>query len=276
MTHHVLNCELRLFADREPASTTEAENRDDVFVISTPLSLGSARLESNGRLLYDGDVRPGMLRVMSPGERVRLTRRIAGGGAVIDVAGAWFRQLADAQRHRGGFDELGLVRPVLEADRHIERLRGSLLGVADVDPAQRPMYVEGLVLMLLSLVLDRRDARDGVRGHGLSDRQLAQCIEYADSRIAAHLDLDTWAAVLDMPTGEFVRRFQRTTHSAPYAWFLDWRIDRAKQLMTDPQRTLVAIALEVGFSSQSHFTEAFRRRVGMSPGRWRKTLRDVH
>jgi AraC family transcriptional regulator len=280
MTPHVLNCDLQLFSERESASVSEVEYRDDVFVISLPLSRGNARLESNGRLLYDGDVQPGMMRVVSPGERVRLTRRTEGGGAVITVAGDWFRQLADAQRHRAGFDEFGLVRPVLEADRHVESLRSALLGVVDVDPAQRPLYVEGIALTLLSLVLnrkskgERRAVPNGANG-GLSDRELARCVDYADSRIGTHLDLDTWASVLDMPTVEFVRRFRRTTQSAPYAWFLRWRIDRAKQLMIDPERSLVEIALEVGFSSQSHFTEAFRRRVGVSPARWRRRLHEA-
>jgi AraC-like DNA-binding protein len=32
---------------------------------------------------------------------------------------------------------------------------------------------------------------------------------------------------------------------------------------------LVEVAFDAGFCSQSHFTEAFKQRVGMSPGRWR-------
>jgi AraC family transcriptional regulator len=279
VTQAVLNCDLQLLMARDNASSSEIQNDGDVFVISLPLSHGSARLESNGRLLHDGDVRPGMLRVVSPGERVRLTRRVQGAGAVITVAGDWFRRFADAQKHRGGFDEFGFVRPVLQKNRHIESLRSALLGIADIDPAQRALYVEGLTLTLLSIVFNRRAGHDGVSraglGDGLSDRQLALCLDYADSRIGAHLDLDTWASVLDMPTSEFVRRFRRTTQSAPYAWFLNWRIDRAKQLMADAERSLAEIALEVGFSSQSHFTEAFRRRTGVSPARWRKRMHVV-
>jgi AraC family transcriptional regulator len=279
MTHAVLNCDLQLLMARDTASSREVENEDDVFVISLPLSHGNARLESNGRLLHDGDVHPGMLRVVSPGERVRLTRRVQGAGATITVAGDWFRSVASAQRHRGGYDELGFVRPVLYEDRHIGSLRGALLGIADIDPAQRALYVEGLTLALLSAVFNRKAGRDGVRraslSDGLTDRELARCFDYADSCVGTHLDLDSWASVLDMPTSEFVRRFRRSTQSAPYAWFLNWRIDRAKQLMTDPGRSLAQIALEVGFSSQSHFTEAFRRRVGVSPARWRKRLHDA-
>ena len=40
--------------------------------------------------------------------------------------------------------------------------------------------------------------------------------------------------------------------------------------MANSDMALVDIALDVGFCSQSHFTEAFRRIVGLSPGQWRR------
>lgn len=35
--------------------------------------------------------------------------------------------------------------------------------------------------------------------------------------------------------------------------------------------SLVAIAMECGFSDQAHLTKLFRRVVGVSPGAWRRT-----
>jgi AraC-like DNA-binding protein len=43
------------------------------------------------------------------------------------------------------------------------------------------------------------------------------------------------------------------------------RIERAKQMLLDPNQSSVDIALQTRFYSQSHFTEALRRRVGLSP-----------
>ncbi|MDB5496304.1 MAG: helix-turn-helix transcriptional regulator, partial [Phenylobacterium sp.] len=36
--------------------------------------------------------------------------------------------------------------------------------------------------------------------------------------------------------------------------------------------SLSMIALACGFADQSHFTRVFTRRVGLSPGAWRKYL----
>lgn len=68
----------------------------------------------------------------------------------------------------------------------------------------------------------------------------------------------------------FVRAFRNTVGIAPYTWFLNERIARARTLLARTQLSLAEIALECGFSDQSHFTNTFVRHVGMAPGRWRK------
>jgi len=55
---------------------------------------------------------------------------------------------------------------------------------------------------------------------------------------------------------------------------LGQRLARAHRLLTDPrrtERTLTAIAFEVGFSDLSYFNRAFRRRFGATPSDARAT-----
>jgi AraC family transcriptional regulator len=51
------------------------------------------------------------------------------------------------------------------------------------------------------------------------------------------------------------------------------RVDRARDLLAKNEKPQADIALELGFSSQSHFAVAFRRIVGMSPGAYRRARR---
>jgi AraC family transcriptional regulator len=51
------------------------------------------------------------------------------------------------------------------------------------------------------------------------------------------------------------------------------RLARAVTLLLDTDRPLTRIALEVGFSSHSHFTAVFRRMTGVGPGRVRRGMR---
>jgi AraC-like DNA-binding protein len=58
--------------------------------------------------------------------------------------------------------------------------------------------------------------------------------------------------------GEYVRRLR-----------LDW----AAAQLTTTETPLAAIAADAGFADQSHFTRAFRRHTGLTPGRYRRVVR---
>jgi AraC-like DNA-binding protein len=45
---------------------------------------------------------------------------------------------------------------------------------------------------------------------------------------------------------------------------------RAKLLLRDPQRSLLDIALEVGYDTDTALSRAFKRAEGVPPGTWRR------
>jgi len=49
------------------------------------------------------------------------------------------------------------------------------------------------------------------------------------------------------------------------------RLARALDLLLETERELTEVALDLGFSSHSHFTAVFRRMVGLSPGTFRRS-----
>jgi AraC-like DNA-binding protein len=53
---------------------------------------------------------------------------------------------------------------------------------------------------------------------------------------------------------------------------LDARIESAKRLLAKHNISLAEIALDTGFSEQSHFSRAFRASTGVSPGAWRRQM----
>jgi len=45
---------------------------------------------------------------------------------------------------------------------------------------------------------------------------------------------------------------------------------RARRLLIETQRSVIDIGLEVGYSSPSHFSQIFRREVGVTPSAYRQ------
>ena len=63
--------------------------------------------------------------------------------------------------------------------------------------------------------------------------------------------------------------FKTTTGQTMFSYAVNVRINRAKQLMADPTKSISTISSEVGYASSSYFTTAFKKNVGMSPMQYR-------
>lgn len=78
------------------------------------------------------------------------------------------------------------------------------------------------------------------------------------------------AAACGTSVSHFCRAFRAKFGCTPQEWRVHARLERAKTLMLETSLTLTHIALECGFAEQSHFNHTFLRRVGFSPGAWRR------
>ena len=68
----------------------------------------------------------------------------------------------------------------------------------------------------------------------------------------------------------FTRWFSAEFGVSPHRYVMQARIERAKSLLANTTRPLSEVALDCGFSSQSHLSTVFRRFTGRTPGRFRK------
>lgn len=135
------------------------------------------------------------------------------------------------------------------------------------------LYADGLSLALLGLLIEehgasaRVDTRSPTR---LAPAQSARIRDYIDQHLAADLSVEQLAALLGLSAAHFSRAFKATFGASPHAYVTERRLGVACRLLQEDKSTSIAdIAAGLGFSSQSHFTDAFRRKLGVTPGRWR-------
>lgn len=105
---------------------------------------------------------------------------------------------------------------------------------------------------------------------GLDRRRLARVLDFMETYLERDLTVGDLATVANVSLYHFARAFHNSTGRSPHAYLSERRIDRAKQLLAFGSETLVDIALRCRFSSQTNFTKAFRRAVGVSPGLYRQ------
>jgi AraC family transcriptional regulator len=105
---------------------------------------------------------------------------------------------------------------------------------------------------------------------GLSNRQLSAVMDFVRDNLASPIRLSELASLVNLSPSQFGRAFKTSTGTTPHLWHLEVRIESAKRLLADHSMRLAEIALDTGFSEQSHFTRAFRAATGISPGAWRR------
>jgi AraC family transcriptional regulator len=116
-----------------------------------------------------------------------------------------------------------------------------------------------------SVPADGRSARGG-----LAPWQLQRARDFINANLGSDPSISQAADECGLSSSYFVRAFKQATGVPPHRWLTRQRVERAKELLRDPDRKLSDIAQLCGFVDQSHFTRVFSRSEGYSPGRWRR------
>ncbi len=105
----------------------------------------------------------------------------------------------------------------------------------------------------------------------LAPWQLQRVTAFIDGHLDAELSIATLSALVGLSAQHFSQSFRRTTGLPPHRYIIEQRVARARHLLIETDGCCLAeIALACGFADQSHFTTAFRKSTGMSPGFYRR------
>jgi AraC-like DNA-binding protein len=102
-----------------------------------------------------------------------------------------------------------------------------------------------------------------------SRKRFERIIDYIDAHLSEEISLEQLARVANLSRVHFLREFKRITGLPPHRFILKRRIEIGADLIRRGELPLKVIALNVGFSSQSHFGAAFRGRYGVTPSSFR-------
>ena len=102
-------------------------------------------------------------------------------------------------------------------------------------------------------------------------RDLFARLDRARAYILDHVDrpmtLDALARHAGMSKYHFLRQFKAAYGVSPMRFFADARLDAARRRLLNASGGLEEVACAFGYSGQSAFSKAFRKRYGFSPGR---------
>jgi AraC family transcriptional regulator len=102
----------------------------------------------------------------------------------------------------------------------------------------------------------------------LSPVQVRRVREYIREHLGTDIGLSELADQAGLSPHYFSLLFKHTLGASPYRYVLRERIDEAQRLLAAGRMSISEVALSLGFSDQSHFSQVFRKITGETPRRY--------
>jgi AraC family transcriptional regulator len=104
----------------------------------------------------------------------------------------------------------------------------------------------------------------------LDEARLMKLVRFIDENLEGGFTVAQMAREVGMGVHSFARSLRLAVGRTPHAFVQARRVQLAKVMLRERQKTLAEIALRLGFASQSHFTAVFRSSTRVTPNTYRR------
>jgi len=106
-------------------------------------------------------------------------------------------------------------------------------------------------------------------------QRINELMAYIQTQLEVPLTVEDMAAEAGMSVNSLIVHFARATGYTPAQYVLRQRLRHACWFLMNRPLSIAEIAFATGFSSHAHLCAIFRRKMGMSPGEWRRRSRSA-
>lgn len=99
---------------------------------------------------------------------------------------------------------------------------------------------------------------------------LSRIKRYIYGNIGEKIQTADLARLCNLSESHFYQKFRESVGVSPYQFVIDERIKVASKMITESNQSITEICFNLGFSSQSAFTNVFRKKTSMSPTEYRQ------
>lgn len=103
-------------------------------------------------------------------------------------------------------------------------------------------------------------------------KEINMIIDFLWEHVNKEFSLDKLSRIVNLSPYYLVRLFKDNTGKTPYAYYMDIKISKAIEYLKAGEHSITEVSLILGFSSHSHFSSIFKKRVGMTPSEFIKRL----
>jgi AraC family transcriptional regulator len=171
-------------------------------------------------------------------------------------------------------DQMAIEPQIAVRDEQLRHMGMSLLYELKAENVVGRLYADSVASSLAIQLIRRYSCLKDVpiRKGGMAPNKLRRALEFISDKLEQQqgIALEVVAQEVGMSRYHFSRVFKESMGLSPINYIVRQRIERAKKLLAETDLPIADIALQAGFSGQSHFTTFFRKLVGLTPRSFRR------
>jgi AraC-like DNA-binding protein len=133
--------------------------------------------------------------------------------------------------------------------------------------------LQSLILKLIYFLTEYSSHGSGRHTPKHSNSVISKTVEYIANNLTADLSLNTISKSFNFTPVYFHKLFKSSTGKTLRTYVEEQRIKKAIELLLSTEDTLTQIAYACGFSSQSYFSNAFKKKMNCTP---REYVKKIH
>ncbi|WP_028852071.1 AraC family transcriptional regulator [Thermocrispum municipale] len=136
-------------------------------------------------------------------------------------------------------------------------------------------HVQLLLLEMLRAYLRQAEAPPAGWLRLLADERLRPAVRLMHRQPGRSWGLAELADACAMSRAAFADRFRKVAGLPPLTYLSRWRMMLAQRALSDDNTRIASLAARLGYGSESAFSNAFKREVGISPASYRRKVREA-
>jgi AraC-like DNA-binding protein len=171
---------------------------------------------------------------------------------------------------RGGLS--AVKPPVFHYSPDLEHCMERLLAEHRRPTPESPIAARGILHELIAWIIRDHRAEELRRDREPSGYSppIVKVMDWLAQHLDENVSVSDLADVAGLSPSHFRRGFHREVGSSPRDYVTQMRLERAKRLLAETDRTITEMAFELGFSTSAYFTAVFHRVTGMTPTQFRR------
>lgn len=130
------------------------------------------------------------------------------------------------------------------------------------------LKLQGLLFLFIAELI--KNTPEGIQMiHNTTEVYIKEAIQFIENNYSRRIKIEDIAGHLSIDRSYFSNIFKEKIQKSPQQFLLEYRINRACELMRDPKLSIKHVAYSVGYIDPLSFSKMFKKVKGISPTKWR-------